>query len=158
MILVSACLAGFNCRYNGGNCCKSEIFELLSKGEAVPVCPEILGGLSTPRNPIEVVRKSSRKTIVLDSKGSNLTEELITGARKCLDIAKLNNVKIAVLKSKSPSCGYGQIYDGSFTGKLIKGNGLTADLLSKHGIKILNEENYKNEPELRCTLQNIQAK
>lgn len=145
MILVSACLAGFNCRYNGKSCYDKEILKLISNGYAIPVCPEILGGLTTPRNPMEIKQNTLGKKHVIDKNGKDYTKEIFEGSQECLKIAKLNNVEFAILKSNSPSCGFGKIYNGNFDGCLKKGNGITAELLNKNGIRILNEQNYKEE-------------
>lgn len=136
MILVSACLAGYPCRYDGKCNTKKEIVQLVKEGKAIPVCPEQLGGLSTPRPPAEVVSKKGENMRILNINGIDVTKSFINGAQCVLEIAKLYNVKKAILKSKSPSCGYGFIYDGTFNGKLIPGNGLTSELLEKNNISI----------------------
>lgn len=143
MILVSACLAGYNCRYDGENCRNSKIAELVKNHNAIPVCPEVLGGLLTPRNPMEIVINDNKNISVLDNKGNDLTEQMLKGAYECLKIAKLNKVSYAILKSNSPSCGYGQIYNGTFTGILKEGNGITSQLLKDNGIEIYNEKNFE---------------
>ena len=137
-ILVSACLLGDNCKYNGGNNQNDELISLLKKHEVIKVCPEVMGGLSTPRLSSEI-----KNAKVINTDNIDVTEYFKIGAEKTLEIAKKNNIKYAILKSNSPSCGYGKIYDGSFSHTLIDGNGITADLLSKNGIIILNENNYK---------------
>lgn len=145
MIVVSACLAGVNCKYNGGNSCNLSVKELVSSGKAIPVCPEQLGGSPTPRIAAEI--RGGTGADVLDGKckvfrkdGKDVTGEFIKGAYEVLTIVKLVGAKKAVLKSKSPSCGYGKIYDGSFKGQLIGGNGVTAELLLRNGIVILDED------------------
>ena len=143
MFLVSACLAGVNCRYDGGNCYNKDIYEMVNKGLAIPICPEIIGGLPTPREPMETM-DNNVYTKIIDKDGNNYTELMLKGADECLRFAKLNNVKVAILKSKSPSCGFGQVYNGEFNGSLIKGNGITSELLAKNGIKIYNEYNYSD--------------
>lgn len=137
MIIVSACLAGIECRYDGKSFTSDFVKELLISGRAVALCPELLGGLSAPRPSCENINGE-----VLDKEGNDYTKEFLTGAEKTLEIAKILNCKKAILKSKSPSCGFGKIYDGTFSGTVIYGNGITADLLSKHGIEIQNEDNY----------------
>lgn len=137
MYLVSACLAGVDCRHDAKNKLNNKIKSLVDSGQAVIACPEELGGLSTPRVPCEMISGK-----VVSKLGLDCTNEFNLGATKTLEIAKNNGVKKAVLKSKSPSCGYGVIYDGSFSGNLINGNGVTADLLLKNGIEIFNEENF----------------
>ncbi len=148
MILVSACLCGINCRYDGQDSLNPQVLELFNKGELVPVCPEQLGGLSTPRACMEIVGGEGKnvlegkskifdKTYTADSSG-----EFIEGARRVLKIAKVLNIQKAILKQRSPSCGFGKIYDGSFSGNLIEGNGVTAELLRQNGIEILTEEDF----------------
>lgn len=135
MYLVSSCLAGINCRYNGKSSENKFIIDLIKSGNAIPLCPECIGGLPTPRDPSEIVEGR-----VLTNKGVDVTKEFILGAEKILEICKLLKIKKAILKSNSPSCGYLTIYDGSFTGKLITGNGITSDLLSKNGIEVFTEK------------------
>lgn len=147
MIIISACLAGINCKYNGGNNLKKEIAELAAKKNAVLVCPEQLGGCATPRPKAEISAGTGSQVLdgkcaVLREDGENITEAFIKGAEEVLKIARLTGAKVAILKANSPSCGFGRIYDGSFSGKLIKGNGVTAELLARYGVKITTEENY----------------
>ena len=135
MILVSACLCGVNCKYNGKNNLNEECLELLKKGEALLVCPEQLGGLQTPRNPSEI-RIIDGETKVFMNDGTDVTENYKRGAEEVLNLAKKLNIKKAILKRKSPSCGCGEIYDGTFTNTLTKGNGITASLLLENGIEV----------------------
>ena len=135
MILVSACLCGVNCKYNGGNNLNEEVLELLKKGEAILVCPEQLGGLQTPRNPSEI-RIVDGVTKVFMNDGTDVTENYQKGAEEVLKLAKELNIKKAILKRKSPSCGCGEIYDGTFTNTLTKGNGITASLLLENGLEV----------------------
>lgn len=135
MIIVSACLAGINCRYDAKNNTCKKVVDLVAKGEALPLCPEQLGGLSTPRSPSEIIND---KVITID--GNDVTANFLKGANETLKIAKLTNCNKAILKQRSPSCGFGKIYDGTHTGKVIEGMGVTAKLLSNHGITILTEE------------------
>ncbi len=143
MYLVSACLAGINCRYDGSNSKNDYVKKLVDDGKAIPVCPEVLGGLNISRPCAEMIvdRNDSKKIITED--GQDVTDEFMEGAKKTLDIAKTIGTKIAILKSKSPSCGHGTVYNGKFSGKLVAGNGVTADLLIKNGIKIFSEKNVK---------------
>ena len=121
MILVSACLCGVNCKYNGKNNLNEEMLELLKKGEVLLVCPEQMGGLETPRNPSEIkIINNEVKVFMKD--GRDVTENYKKGAEEVLRLAKELNIKKAILKKKSPSCGCGEIYDGTFTDKLIPGN------------------------------------
>ncbi len=137
-ILVSACLLGEPCRYDGKSKPCEDVLALSKRFELLPVCPEVMGGLSTPRPPAE--RKGEQ---VLTEHGKDVTKEYLTGAEKTLEIAKQHGIKIAVLKEKSPSCGNGKIYDGSHTRTLTDGNGTTAELLMKHGIKVFGESKVK---------------
>lgn len=137
MYLVSACLAGINCRYDAKSKINDKIKSLVDSGQAIIACPEELGGLSTPRVPCEIISGK-----VISKVGVDCTKEFNFGANRTLEIAKNNGVKKAILKSKSPSCGYKLVYDGSFSGNIVKGNGVTADLLSKNGIEIFNEDNF----------------
>ena len=109
--------------------------EMVKNGIAIPVCPEQLGGLQTPRIPAEITEDK-----VLNKKSENVTSQFKKGAKETLRIAKLANCHKAILKQNSPSCGYGKIYDGSHSGRIIEGMGLTAQLLSKKGVIILTEE------------------
>lgn len=145
MILVSACLAGINSKYNGKSSCIKEIVDLISKGQAIPVCPEQLGGCPTPRPAVEICGGTGAD--VLDGKcnavrnnGEIITEQLIKGAEEVLKIAVMSGAKKAILKARSPSCGCGKIYDGTFTGKMVDGNGVTTELLLRNGITVTTEE------------------
>lgn len=133
-ILISACLLGTPCRYDGASRGDPRIAALLERHQLVPVCPEQLGGLPTPRPPAE--RQGSR---VVSREGSDVTAAYRQGAEASLALCKLFGCQAAVLKERSPSCGRGEIYDGTFTGTLIPGNGVTAELLASHGILIYGE-------------------
>lgn len=134
-ILVSKCLLGENCRYAGDNCQNEKVLVLKEKYELVGVCPEQSGGLSTPRLPSERVGDK-----ILAKDGRDVTKEYEKGAQFALELALREKVAFAVLKSKSPSCGKGVIYDGTFSGGKIKGNGVTAQLLLENGIPVYTEE------------------
>lgn len=145
MYLISACLCGLNCKYNGGNNLNPKIVELYNKGNCIAICPEHLGNLPIPRAPHEITGGDGKdvlsgKARIISKTGEDNTEKFTAGAEKTLDIAKLFNADTAILKARSPSCGYGRIYDGSFKGKVVEGNGVTAELLAQNGIKILTEE------------------
>lgn len=144
MYIVSSCLAGINSRYDGKSSENRIILELLKSGKAIPVCPEQLGGLPTPRTPCEIRMDESGERRVISKQGQDFTKEFYEGAEKVLNIAKVLGVKKAILKSKSPSCGCGLIYDGTFSGKLIEGNGLTAELLIQNGIEVITEKDEKS--------------
>jgi uncharacterized protein YbbK (DUF523 family) len=133
-ILISACLLGMSCRYNGEGQIIPGTDKLMEKHHLVPICPEIYGGLSTPREPSEI--KNGR---VISKSGNDLTEYFERGAEEILALAKLYHCKYAILKERSPSCGYKEIYDGTFSGKIINGNGILAALLLKNGIVIIDE-------------------
>jgi len=137
MILVSACLCGVNCKYNGKNNLNIEVLELVKKGQAILVCPEQLGGLSTPRNPAEI-KIINDEICVITNDGIDVTKNYKRGAEEVLKIAKELNIKKAILKKKSPSCGCGQIYDGTFSNTLINGNGITANLLIENEIEVIS--------------------
>ena len=133
-IIVSACLLGVPCRYDGKSKPVSQIITLKDKYELIPVCAEVLGGLPTPRIGAEIVGKR-----VVRSDGVDVTYEYHTGACRVLEIAKEQGATKAILKSKSPSCGKGKIYDGTYTKTLTDGNGVLTDLLLKNGIKVFSE-------------------
>ncbi len=138
-ILVSACLLGVACRYDGKSKPDPTVKELIKKYNLIPVCPEIFGGLPTPRPASEIYGSK-----VISSTGDDVTENYKRGAEETLRLAKLFNCKKAVLKEKSPSCGFGKIYDGTFSKTLIDGKGVTAALLSENGIKIFVESNCES--------------
>lgn len=135
-ILVSACLLGKNCKYNGGNNLNQRVLDFIEGHEVIGVCPEQLGGLSTPRLPAEIV-----DGIVTNKEGISVDVQFRKGAQTALAVALEKKVDLAILQSRSPSCGVNEIYDGNFSGKKIKGQGVFAKLLSAHGIKVLDAEN-----------------
>jgi uncharacterized protein YbbK (DUF523 family) len=134
-ILVSACLLGINCTYRGDSNLHPVIMQLLCKHTLIPICPEQLGGLSTPRTPAEICADN-----VIMKNGDDVTSQFAKGAREALRIARLYDCKLAILKQRSPSCGNGQIYDGSHQGVLIAGDGFTTRALREAGLTILSEE------------------
>ena len=134
-ILVSACLLGKNCKYNGGNNLNQSVLDFIEGHEVIGVCPEQLGGLSTPRLPAEMV-----EGIVTNKEGVSVDNEFRKGAQEALAVALENKVYLAILQSRSPSCGVKEIYGGSFSGKKVKGQGVFARLLTKYGIKVLDAE------------------
>lgn len=145
MLLVSACLCGINCRYSGDSNTYEKVKELLKRGEAIPVCPEQLGGLETPRLACEIVGGTGKKVLqgkakVIDKDGNDRTLEFVKGAHEVLNIVKMMGIHKAILKAKSPSCGCGKIYDGTFSGNKITGSGVTAQLLLENGIEVITEE------------------
>jgi len=148
--IVSACLCGINCKYNGGNNLNPYFLDLLSVGELIPVCPEQLGGLPTPRTACEIAGGTGIGVIdgqarALTRDGRDVTDSLLKGAQETLLIAIQASADEAILQSRSPSCGNGKIYDGTFTGKLINGDGVTSALLKQHGIRVWNDQDYLRE-------------
>lgn len=133
-ILVSACLLGTDCRYNGAGCYWAGMEALKVRHHLIPVCPEVYGGLPIPREPAEIIGDR-----VMTRSGRDVTAQYEKGAREMLALAKMLGCRAAVLKSKSPSCGKGQIYDGSFAGILTDGDGIFARLLLGEGITVLTE-------------------
>lgn len=138
-LLISACLLGEKCRYDGKDNKMDHLEFLFRAYEVIPICPEVEGGLSTPRIPAEI--KGSQ---VINQVGEDVTAAFVEGARKTLEKAEKIGCKKALLKAKSPSCGLGEIYDGSFQGRLISGHGVTAKLLLNHGIDVYSEKNWKD--------------
>ena len=134
-ILVSACLVGKNCKYNGGNNLNQSVLDFIEGHKVIGVCPEQLGGLSTPRLPAEIV-----DGVVTNKEGISVDNEFHKGAQAALTIALDNKVDLAILQSRSPSCGVKEIYDGRFSGRRIEGQGVFAKLLAKHDIKVLDAE------------------
>ena len=142
MILVSACLLGIDCKYNGLNNKNENVLKYLEGKEYIIACPEQLGGLTTPRNPSEIVKIGENEINdykLLSNEGKDVSESFIKGANETLKIARIFNCTEAILKEGSPSCGSSFIYDGSFTGKKICRQGVTTDLLRKNNIKVISE-------------------
>ncbi len=145
MILISACLLGVNCKYNGKNNFKDRISKHLKNKRIIPICPEQLGGLPTPRPSAEIEGGDGQdvlngKATVINREGKDVTEEFIKGAYEVLKLAKILGTTKAILRSKSPSCGVGKIYNGKFDGTLTEGDGVTAALLKSEGIEVYNDE------------------
>ena len=139
-ILVSACLMGQNCKYNGGNNYSKKIEEIGRRHEIITVCPEVMGGLPTPRRSCEIVNGE-----VINIDGESKDREFRLGAERCLEIARMNQIDLAILQSRSPSCGVNQIYDGTFTKTLIPGSGVFASLLKENGFKVVDLEELDKE-------------
>lgn len=142
--IVSACLTGIDCTYKGGNKQKPAVKRLAEKGMAIPVCPEVMGGLTTPRENSEIDDGGGEEVLagsakVISVSGKDLTQNYVRGALMILDIAKRSGIKRAILKSKSPACGCGRIYDGTFRKVLTKGNGVLTALLLKHSFTVRTE-------------------
>ncbi|MBU4512081.1 DUF523 domain-containing protein [Patescibacteria group bacterium] len=144
MKLISACLLGIKCRYDGKYKPCPKAIALFKKGILIPVCPEQLGGLPTPRVPAEIQGGNGEKVIqgvskLLNKNGHDVTSNFLKGANEALKIAKITNTKEFIGKSKSPSCGLGRTYNGSFTGTLVQGDGVTVALFKKNGISVISE-------------------
>lgn len=135
MYIVSACLAGVNCRWDGKAKPCQKVIDMVHGGQAIPVCPEQLGGLETPRMPAERVGNH-----VLRKDGVDVTEQFTRGAGEALRIAKSSGCDSAILKANSPSCGFGKTYDGTFSGTLIDKDGVTGELFRLNGIRVITEE------------------
>lgn len=135
MKLCSACLLGIKCRYDGKSKPDEKVLNLATKEILIPVCPEQLGGLCTPRKPVEI---KNNRAVTQD--GSDVTPNFLQGARQVLKIAKLYDIKSAILKQRSPSCGCGQVYDGTFSKAVIEGDGITTRLLKENGVSVITEE------------------
>lgn len=133
-ILVSSCLCGVNCKYNGGNNEDKRVAKLMDTHTVICVCPEVLGGLSTPRTPAEIVGDR-----VITKDGEDVTEAFYKGAEKALEAAEKYNVDMAILKANSPSCGCGKVYDGTFSKTLVEGDGVFVRMLKEKNIKVYNE-------------------
>ena len=138
-LLISSCLLGVPCRYDGKSKPVPLPKELTDNFELIPVCPEVLGGLPTPRAPAEIVSRVAGEIKVVNSEGTDVTQNYLSGAIKALEIAKANGCAYALLKEKSPSCSGGQVYDGTFSRILTNGDGVTAGLLKSNGIKVFGE-------------------
>lgn len=145
MILVSACLAGEAVRYDGRHCLQESIAKLVAQGKAVMVCPEVMGGLPTPREPAEIVGGTGEDVLdgrakVIDRTGKDVTAMYLQGAYAALELARKWSATRIVLKENSPSCGSSAIYDGSFSGQKVPGLGVTAALLRREGFDVVSEE------------------
>ena len=139
-ILVSSCLLGHNVKYNGGNNKNETLLRLLSAHTVIPVCPEVLGGLPVPRTPAEIVNGK-----VTNRNGESVDEAFRKGAEKALEIAKQEKPDLIILQSRSPSCGVKQIYDGTFSGTLIPGQGIFARMAREAGFKVIDIEDVKED-------------
>lgn len=145
MILISACLCGVNCKYSGENNLNEDILKLIEEEKVMLICPEQLGGLCTPRKPCEIKNGSGEEVLdgrakVINNNNEDCTENFTRGAYEALNIAKKFGVSVAILKGKSPSCGCGEIYDGTFNNNKIKGNGVTTSLFLRNNIRVYTEK------------------
>jgi uncharacterized protein YbbK (DUF523 family) len=148
LLLVSACLVGIPCQYHGGSCPNDQLQALAMQGHILPLCPEVVGGLPIPRPPAEIQGGDGNDVLegrakVVNIEGKDVTAEFLAGAQKALLVAHRWGIKVAILKARSPSCGVGQIYDGSFSGRLVEGDGVTAALLKREGIIVISEEMWE---------------
>jgi uncharacterized protein YbbK (DUF523 family) len=146
--LVSACLLGLRTTYDDSSHPHPRLVELAARGRAVPVCPEVAGGLPTPRPPAEIVGGDGHAVLdgqarVLNCHGDDVSAAFIAGAQAALDAAQCWGIKTAVMQPRSPSCGHCQIYDGSFGGRLIDGQGVAAALLARHGIRVISPDEFE---------------
>ncbi len=148
--IVSSCLAGLDTRYDSSNKLCEPVKKLVEQAIAVPFCPEQGGGLATPRPPAEIVGGDGHDVLagrarVLTREGKDVTQEFIRGAQEMLSLARIFGANKAVLKSRSPSCGHKAIYDGTFSGKIVTGDGVTSALLRESGIEVITEEELKDD-------------
>jgi len=144
MKMISACLIGCECRYDQKSCLDEDLEQLLREGKVIPVCPEQLGGLPTPRPPAEIIGGDGFDVLdgrarIVDQTGNDVTDEFLAGAQQALKLAKTVGTTSAILKENSPSCGSSFVYDGSFSGKKVPGVGLTAALFKRNGIEVRSE-------------------
>ncbi|UGB32873.1 DUF523 domain-containing protein [Metabacillus sp. B2-18] len=150
MLLVSSCLAGLEVRYNGTHSLLKEIRDLVNENKAVTVCPELLGGFTTPREPAEIVGGNGEDVLdgharVVEKSGKDVTQLYIRGAYSTLEKAIEMKAKVVILKDYSPSCGSSMIYNGRFKGKKVIGNGVTTALLKRNGIMVFSESNLPDK-------------
>lgn len=146
MYVVSRCLLGVNCKYNGGNNLREDVVKFIEGHDYISICPECAGGLTSPREPAEIFA-CLNDFKVMDRSGKDVTDAFVKGAE--LSLAEVREAETqghviegAILKANSPSCGSGQIYDGTFSGTLISGNGVFAEMLKRHGVKVASENNF----------------
>jgi len=147
-ILISSCLVGINSQWDGGEKRNQKLIDLVKSGSAVFMCPEQAGGMPTPREPSEIEHGKKATDVlaeagkVLTRSGKDVTKEYVEGAKQVLALCKELGIIVAILKEKSPSCGSNKTYDGTFTGTKVSGKGVTAELLTQHGIQVYSEENF----------------
>ena len=137
-ILISACLLGENCKYNGGNNYNPAVAEFVKKQDVLPICPEMMAGMGCPRTPIEIV-----DGVLMDRNGNNVDAAMREAVVQAMEMIRKENIQCAVLQSRSPTCGVNQIYDGSFSGKLIPGSGVLAQALKDEGYRVIDAEDIK---------------
>lgn len=144
-ILVSACLLGRNCKYNGGNNYHPGVAEFVRGHQVIEICPEMLAGLGTPRTPIEIVNGR-----LLDRSGHSADEAVRAAVRRILDEIPAEEIDCAILQSRSPTCGVNQVYDGSFSGRLISGSGVFAQALREAGLPVIDAEEIESADPSQC--------
>ena len=137
-ILVSACLLGENCKYNGGNNYNPAVAEFVKDKEVLPICPEMMAGMGCPRTPIEIV-----DGVLMDRNGNNVDASMRKAVAQAMEMIRKEDIQCAVLQSRSPTCGVNQVYDGSFSGKLIEGSGVLAQALKADGYQVIDAEDVE---------------
>ena len=137
-VLVSACLLGENCKYNGGNNYNTAVAEFVKGKEVLTICPEIMAGMGCPRTPIEIV-----DGVLMDRNGNNVDASMRKAVAQAMEMIRKEDIQCAVLQSRSPTCGVNQVYDGSFSGKLIEGSGVLAQALKADGYQVIDAEDVK---------------
>ena len=137
-IMVSACLLGENCKYNGGNNYNPAVEEFVKDKDVLPICPEMMAGMGCPRTPIEIV-----DGVLMDRNGNNVDTAMREAVGKAMEMIRKEEIRCAVLQSRSPTCGVNQVYDGSFSGKLIPGSGVLAQALKEEGCRVIDAEDIK---------------
>ena len=137
-VLVSACLLGENCKYNGGNNYNPAVAEFVKDREVLSICPEMMAGMGCPRTPIEIV-----DGVLMDRNGNNVDAAMREAVARAMEVIRKEDIRCAVLQSRSPTCGVNQVYDGSFSGKLIPGSGVLAQALKEEGYRVIDAEDIK---------------
>lgn len=137
-ILISACLLGENCKYNGGNNYNAAVAEFVKDKDVLPICPEMMAGMGCPRTPIEIV-----DGVLMDRDGNNVDAAMREAVAKAMERIRKEEIQCAILQSRSPTCGVNQIYDGSFSGKLIPGSGVLTQALKDEGYQVIDAEDIK---------------
>ncbi len=142
--LISSCLAGKNCTYKASNHYIAELSELVKNNQAVIACPEVLGGLPIPRKSAEIIYNTKKQMLVKTIDGEDVTAQFLKGAKATLQIAQNNDVDVAIMQPRSPSCGCGKVYDGTFTRTMTEADGITVAMLKEHGVKVVTPEQFLN--------------
>ena len=139
-ILVSACLLGENCKYNGGNNYNPAVAEFIKDKDVLPICPEMMAGMGCPRTPIEIVNG-----VLMDRDGNNVDAAMREAVAQAMELIGQEDIQCAILQSRSPTCGVNQIYDGSFSGKLVPGSGVLAQALKNAGYRVMDAEDMEKQ-------------